>query len=72
MHLNRKDKLATCQNCFYSDSICAFSDANKYCIQCLCDHACCLECNSGYHVITMVEYNPIKLKNALAQESSWE
>lgn len=55
MHLNQKDKLVTCQNCFYSDSICAFYDANRYCVECLCDHACCPECNSGYHAITIVE-----------------
>lgn len=51
MHLNQKDKLVTCQNCFYADSICAFYDANRYCVECLCDHACCPECNSGYHAI---------------------
>jgi len=51
---NRFKKLVTCENCLYSDTLCVFSDANSYCIECLCDHASCPECGSGYHAITIL------------------
>jgi hypothetical protein len=44
-------KFVICENCLHSDSICTFYDAHRYCVECLCDHACCPECSSGYHAI---------------------
>jgi len=44
-------KFVICENCLHSDSICMFYDAHRYCVECLCDHACCPECSSGYHAI---------------------
>jgi len=56
MHrLGLDHRFVTCENCLYSDTICAFYDAGKYCIECLCDHASCPRCNSGYHAITIVD-----------------
>lgn len=47
--------VVTCQNCLYSDTVCAFYDANKFCVECICDHASCPQCSSGYHAITIVD-----------------
>lgn len=52
---NQRTKFVICENCLYTDSICAFYDANRYCVECLCDHACCPECSSGYHAITIAD-----------------
>jgi len=41
----------SCENCLYSDTICAFYDANRFCTQCMCDHAPCPKCNFEYHAI---------------------
>lgn len=51
---NRCENLVTCENCQYSDILCIFYDANKYCVECLCDHASCPECGFRYHKITIV------------------
>jgi len=53
MDSNRNEKFVKCQKCLYSDTMCAFFNANRYCIECLCDHASCPECNFGYHEITV-------------------
>jgi hypothetical protein len=52
---NQPTKFVICENCLHTDSICAFYDANRYCVECLCDHACCPECSSGYHAITIAD-----------------
>ena len=48
-------KFVICENCLHSDSICTFYDAHRYCVECLCDHACCPECSSGYHAIMIAD-----------------
>ena len=48
-------RFVSCQNCLYSDTICAFYDANRYCTECMCDHASCPKCNFEYHAITIVD-----------------
>ncbi len=48
-------KFVICENCLYSGSICTFYDAHRYCVECLCDHACCPECSSGYHAIMIAD-----------------
>jgi len=48
-------KFVICENCLYSDSICMFYDAHRYCVECLCDHACCPQCSSGYHAIMIAD-----------------
>lgn len=50
---NQRTTFVTCENCLYSDTLGIFYDANKYCVECLCDHASCPECGFGYHVITI-------------------
>ena len=50
---NRLTAFVTCENCLYSHTLGIFYDANKYCVECLCDHASCPECGFGYHVITI-------------------
>ena len=55
LNSDRFIKFVTCENCLYSDTLGIFCDANKYCVECLCDHASCPECGSGYHVITTTE-----------------
>ena len=54
MHrLNSYTKYVVCEDCLYSDSMCAFYNAHRYCTECLSDHASCPECNSAYHAITI-------------------
>lgn len=48
-------KFVICENCLHSDSICTFYDAHRYCVECLCDHACCPACSSGYHAIMIAD-----------------
>ena len=47
-------KLVTCEDYLYSDTLGIFYDANKYCVECLCDHASCPMCGSGYHAIMII------------------
>ena len=51
---DRCRKFVTCENCLYSSTLCIFYGANKYCVECLCDHASCPECGSGYHAISII------------------
>ena len=48
-------KFVICESCLHSDSICTFYDAHRYCVECLCDHACCPECSSAYHAIMIAD-----------------
>lgn len=41
LNSDRCRKFVTCEDCLYSDSQCIFYDVNKYCVECLCDHASC-------------------------------
>lgn len=54
LNSNQCSRIVTCENCLYSDAICIFYDASKYCIECLSDHASCPKCGSGYHAIRIV------------------
>ena len=46
-------KIVVCENCLYYDSISEFYNAHRYCLECLCDHACCPVCKIGYHAINI-------------------
>ena len=48
-------KIVVCENCLYYDSISEFYNAHRYCLECLCDHACCPVCKIGYHAINISE-----------------
>jgi hypothetical protein len=48
-------KIVVCENCLYHGNISEFYDAHKYCIDCLCDHACCPICRIGYHAVNISE-----------------
>ena len=48
-------KIVVCENCLYYDSISEFYNAHRYCLECLCDHACCPICKIGYHPANISE-----------------
>jgi len=49
-------KIVVCENCLYYGSISEFYNAHRYCLECLCDHACCPVCKIGYHAINISEW----------------
>lgn len=51
-------KIVVCENCLYYASISEFYSAHRYCLECLCDHACCPVCNISYHAINISEWPP--------------
>ena len=49
-------KIVVCENCLYYDRMSHFYNAHRYCIECLCDHACCPICKIGYHAVNISEW----------------
>jgi hypothetical protein len=47
-------KIIVCENCLHYDSISEFYNAHRFCIECLCDLACC-PCKIGYHAVNISE-----------------
>ncbi len=48
---------AVCEECFYTADKTEFEEYSDYCTDCVCEHAMCPKCKTGYHSALITEWN---------------